>query len=314
MNTFTSFDGVRLAYHDEGEGPTVILLHGFGVDGLGQFGDFERILPLAEKRQEMFRQVFGGALPLPNPPLEGRPGMVCALRAAGVRTILPDMRGFGRSDKPREKAAYENSAMARDVAALIGHLRLDAVDVIGFSMGAGVAARLLILRPPQVKSAILAGFGDYAIEDHVMEFPKSWPVPDSVPRPITARVWLEEGAKILEKGEMVPGHLASANLIGCRVTGTDPKVMAAVIRGALMNSLPTDGLGRVDVPVLILNGKADAANQKIAGILKAIPTARAAECEGDHSSTPYQPTFQQAVVQFFEEQWRLRGCVRTPQS
>src|SRR5580693_4418505 len=74
---------------------------------------FERMLPLAEKRQEMFRQVFGGALPLPNPPLEGRPGMVRALRAAGVRTILPDMRGFGRSDKPREKAAYENSAMAR---------------------------------------------------------------------------------------------------------------------------------------------------------------------------------------------------------
>jgi pimeloyl-ACP methyl ester carboxylesterase len=199
--------------------------------------------------------------------------------------------------------------MARDVAALIDHLRLDAVDVIGFSMGAGVAARLLILRPPQVKSAILAGFGDYAIEDHVMEFPKSWPVPDSVPRPITARVWLEEGAKILEKGEMVPGHLASANLIGCRVTGTDPKVMAAVIRGALMNSLPTEGLGRVDIPVLILNGKADAANQKIAGILKAIPTARAAECEGDHSSTPYQPTFQQAVVQFFEEQRRLRRAI-----
>jgi pimeloyl-ACP methyl ester carboxylesterase len=30
VNTFTSFDGVRIAYHDEGEGPAVILLHGFG--------------------------------------------------------------------------------------------------------------------------------------------------------------------------------------------------------------------------------------------------------------------------------------------
>jgi pimeloyl-ACP methyl ester carboxylesterase len=50
--------------------------------------------------------------------------------------------------------------MARDVAALIHHLRLDAVDVIGFSMGAGTAARLLLLHPPQVMSAILAGFGD----------------------------------------------------------------------------------------------------------------------------------------------------------
>ncbi|MBZ5584711.1 MAG: hypothetical protein LAQ30_21370 [Acidobacteriia bacterium] len=69
MNTFTSFDGIRIAYHDEGEGPAVILLHGGYLDGLGQFGEFERILPLAEKRQEMFRQVFGRALPLPNPPL-----------------------------------------------------------------------------------------------------------------------------------------------------------------------------------------------------------------------------------------------------
>jgi hypothetical protein len=77
-----------------------------------------------------------------------------------------------------------------------------------------------------------------------------------------------------------------------------------------MESLPVEALQQVNIPVLILNGKADAANQKIAGLLKAIATARVGECEGDHSSTPYQPTFQQAVVQFFQEQWRLRGCVR----
>ena len=82
MNTFKSFDGIQIAYHDEGEGPAVILLHGFGVDGLGQFGDFERILPILEKRQEMFRKVFGGAPALPDPPLEGRPGMVRARNQA----------------------------------------------------------------------------------------------------------------------------------------------------------------------------------------------------------------------------------------
>ena len=111
--------------------------------------------------------------------------------------------------------------MARDVAALIDHLCLTAVDVVGFSMGAGTAARLLLLHPPQVKSAILAGIGDYVIEETAMEFPKEWPVPDSVPRPITVRVWAEEGARILEQGEIVPGHLASANLIAARVTGAD---------------------------------------------------------------------------------------------
>jgi pimeloyl-ACP methyl ester carboxylesterase len=306
VNTFVSFDGTRIAYHDEGEGPAVILLHGFGVDGLGQYGDFERIRPILEKRQEMFKEVFGGAPPLPDPPVERRPGMVRALRAAGARTIVPDMRGFGASDKPREVAAYADSALARDVLALIEHLRLDAADVIGFSMGAGTTTRLLTLQPPQVKSAIIAGVGDYALEDGVLEFPKNWPVPDSVPRPITRRVWAEEGAKILEEGEIVPGHLASAALIAARVTGADPKVLAAVIRGAVAPAWPTEALRKINVPVLILNGKTDVANQKVDRLLEEIPTARSGECDGDHHSAPYQPSFQQAVVQFFEEQWRRR--------
>jgi pimeloyl-ACP methyl ester carboxylesterase len=306
VHTFTSFDGLHIAYHDEGEGATVLLLHGFGVDALGQFGDFERIRPRLEKRQQMFREVFGGAPPLPNPPAEGRPGLAHALRAAGARTILPDMRGFGASDKPREKEAYADSAMARDVLALIEHLRLDTVDVIGFSMGCGTTARLLMLRPPQVKSAILAGVGDYVIHDTEMDFPKSWPIPDSVPRPITGRVWAEEGAKILERGQVVPGHLASASLIAARVGGADPKVLAAVIRGAVAPMWPADPLRTIDVPVLILNGKSDAANQKVARLLEEIPTARFEACEGDHHSTPYQPTFHQAVVAFFREQWRHR--------
>ena len=73
MNTFRSFDGIQIAYHDEGKGPAVILLHGGYLDGLGQFGDFERILPLAERRQAMFREVFGGALRFPILPSRGGP-------------------------------------------------------------------------------------------------------------------------------------------------------------------------------------------------------------------------------------------------
>jgi len=90
IKAFTSFDGIQIAYHDQGEGRAVILLHGGFVDGLGQFGEFERILPILERRQEM-SQLFGGALPLPDPPLEGRPGVARALLAAGARVVLPDI-------------------------------------------------------------------------------------------------------------------------------------------------------------------------------------------------------------------------------
>lgn len=309
MNTFVSFDGSRIAYHDEGEGRAVILLHGYGVDGLGQFGHLDRILPLLEKRRELFLETFGGDLPLPDPPLEGRPGIIPPLLASGARAIVPDMRGFGASSKPREAAAYADFAMARDVIALIEHLQLDAVDVVGFSMGAGTAARLLVLRPPQVKSAVLAGIGDYVIEGAVLEFPKSWPIPEHLPRPLTHKIWAEEGARVLERGEIVPGHLASAHVIAARITGADPKVLAAVIRGAVAEQVTAEQFNRICVPVLVLNGNADVANQNTARLLKEIPTACLGTCEGDHHSTPYQPTFQQAVVAFLERQWQQRSSV-----
>lgn len=307
MKTFASFDGALIAYHDEGDGAPVILLHGYGVDGSGQFGSFERILPLLEQRQRLFIEAFGGAPPLPDPPAEGRAGIIPPLLAANARVILPDLRGFGTSAKSREVAFYSDWAMARDVIALIEHLHLDAVDVVGFSMGAGTAARLVILGPPQVKSAILAGIGDYAVEGAVLEFPKNWPVPEHLPKPLTHKLWAEEGARVLDQGEIVPGHLGSAHVIAARVTGADPKVLAAVIRGAVADQMTSEQLNRIRVPVLVLNGKGDVANQKTARLLDEISTASLGECDGDHSSTPYQPSFHQAVVGFLERQWRKRA-------
>jgi pimeloyl-ACP methyl ester carboxylesterase len=198
--------------------------------------------------------------------------------------------------------------MAHDVTALIKHLHLDAVDVVGFSMGAGTAARVVILGPPQVKSAILAGIGDYAIEGTVLEFPKNWPVPEHLPKPLTHKIWAEEGARVLEKNELVAGNLGSAHVIAARVTRADPMVLAAVIRGAVADQMTAKQLNRIRVPVLVLNGKSDVANQKTARLLEEIPTANLGECEGDHNSTPYQPSFHQAVVGFLERQWRERAA------
>ena len=47
-------------------------------------------------------------------------------------------------------------------------------------------------------------------------------------------------------------------------------------------------------------------HEKVFGFLKEIRTALA-QCEGDHRSTGFQPTFHRAVVEFFHEQWRLRA-------
>ena len=113
---------------------------------------------------------------------------------------------------------------------------------------------------------------------------------------------------MLEKNELVPGNLGSAHVIAARVTGADPKVLAAVIRGAVADQMTAEQLNRIRVPVLVLNGKGDVANQQTERLLKEIPIGTLGECEGDHHSTPYQPSFHQAVVGFLERQWRERAA------
>jgi pimeloyl-ACP methyl ester carboxylesterase len=306
QRSFTSFDGTKLAYFDEGDGPAVVLLHGFGLDGMDNFGPFDRFLPKLERSLALIRERMGAAPPLPELPAEGKPGLAAHLRAAGARVIVPDMRGFGASDKPRDTQAYADSAMARDVIALVRHLGLDAVDILGFSMGSVAAAKLLALGAPRVRSAVLSGVAQYILEGEFMELPKHYPVPDGLTTPFTGRPHAEAQAKMLDALANNTEKPASLSAILLRAAGGDPKILAAVVRGAVGEPVPVEPLRQVKVPVLVLNGKADLANQSVARLLEVIPNARAACCDGDHHTSPWYPSFQRAVVDFFTPHWPAR--------
>jgi pimeloyl-ACP methyl ester carboxylesterase/DNA-binding transcriptional MerR regulator len=306
--SFASFDGTKIAYSDEGDGPAVVLLHGFGVDGLDNFGHFDRLLPKLERTRALLREQFGAAPPLLEPPAEGRPGLAARLREAGARVIVPDMRGFGASDKPQDTRTYADSAMARDVIALVRHLGVDAVDVLGFSMGSVTAAKMLALGAPQVRSAVLAGVSQYILEGEMADLPKHYPVPDGLTRPFTMRAHAEALANLVESAGNDTDKPKSPSAILVRSTGGDPKVLAAVLRGAMAEQVPVEALRQAKVPVLVLNGKADLANQAVARLLEVIPNAHSESCDGDHHTTPWYPSFQQAVINFFAAQWRARGA------
>ncbi|MGA8724573.1 MAG: alpha/beta hydrolase [Acidimicrobiales bacterium] len=125
MDRFTSFDGVELAYQVTGEGPPVVLLHGFAADS---------------ERNWV------------------RPGVAGAIESANRQTVLLDARGHGRSEKPHEPAAYAGGAMARDVVCLLEHLGLENVDVCGYSMGARTAMTLAA-NGDRVRTAVFGGVG-----------------------------------------------------------------------------------------------------------------------------------------------------------
>jgi pimeloyl-ACP methyl ester carboxylesterase len=124
-NRFKSFDGVELSYRVQGDGPRVLLLHGFAAD--------------SEKNWI-------------------RPHVVEALEAAGRQTIALDARGHGLSEKPHEPSAYANGAMVRDVEALLDHLDIEKIDVCGYSMGA-MTTYAFVGRDARARSAVLGGVG-----------------------------------------------------------------------------------------------------------------------------------------------------------
>ncbi len=57
-------------------------------------------------------------------------------------------------------ADYRSDLMARDAANLLGRLAIERADVMGYSMGARIAAFLALGRPDLVRSLILGGLGD----------------------------------------------------------------------------------------------------------------------------------------------------------
>jgi len=129
LHQIDSFDGIRIAYLDRGEGAPVLLLHGFAADHRGNWE---------------------------------APGIIDALVAAGRRVIALDARGHGASDKPHDPAAYADPAMERDPQSVLDRLGIAQADVAGYSMGAMTAARLAASEPSRVRSMILAGVGGNA--------------------------------------------------------------------------------------------------------------------------------------------------------
>jgi pimeloyl-ACP methyl ester carboxylesterase len=114
-------DGTELYYKDWGRGEPIVLLHGWPLTG-DTFDD--AALRLVE---------------------------------AGKRCIIPDRRGFGRSDQPWD--GYDYDTFSDDVAAILEDAGVqEPVSLVGFSMGGGEVARFLSKQGKgRVRNAVLIG-------------------------------------------------------------------------------------------------------------------------------------------------------------
>ena len=84
---------------------------------------------------------------------------VPALVAAGFRTIAPDLRGFGESDRPSGVADYAVSRSIADVLSVLDALEVERPHVVGHDWGAGVAWALAALVPERVDRVVVMSVG-----------------------------------------------------------------------------------------------------------------------------------------------------------
>ncbi|MGH6747793.1 MAG: alpha/beta fold hydrolase [Methyloceanibacter sp.] len=248
MPSFDS-DGVEIAYFDEGEGEPLLLIHGFASNIAANWVD---------------------------------PGWVRTLTQSGCRVIALDNRGHGRSEKLYDPEVYGAPLMAEDARRLLDHLGITRADVLGYSMGARIAAFLTLAHPERVRSLILGGLGINMVRGVV----GSGPIAKALEAP---------------RIEDVTNDTARSFRAFAEQTKSDLKALAACIRGPREKITP-ERLATIAVPTLIAVGSKDVIAGSGAELATLIPGAQFLDIPGrDHMRAVGDATFKQGVLDFLTQ-------------
>ncbi len=215
---------IEIHYEDHGAGQPVVLIHGYPLSGRA----WDRQVPV--------------------------------LLEAGHRVITYDRRGFGQSDQPG--VGYDYDTLAADLVALLEHLDLWDVVLVGHSMGTGEVTRYL------------GAYGSGRVAKGVLVSPippfllQTIDNPDGVPQSVFDRfvqaaqsdtpAWMKGFLDNFYNADILRGTLVSDEAYQASLSlATSASAIAAV---ACISSWATDfraDLPRIDVPMLVVQGDAD---------------------------------------------------------
>ncbi len=251
MEAVTSFDGTQIAVSlrglDGGSEHVVLLLHGFASDHVGNWV---------------------------------APGIVDALTARGRAVIAPDARGHGSSDTPHEPEAYAHDTLVRDARAVLDAYGVESVDVVGYSMGALVAARLVAV-DSRTRSLVLGGAaGDLRR-----------PPTDSGDGGLAAALLVDDPDRITHPVGRAFRDFADRS-------GADRHALAAFERStALQDDVD---FAAIAVPTLVLIGDRDHRAGSPDALATHIAGTRVERIAGDHLGAPANPAFARALTTFLD--------------
>ncbi len=238
---FTAKDSTPIYYEVHGRGRPVILVHGF----MNTCENWKK------KR------------------------LVDTLLKSGYEVVLIDLRGNGRSGKPHTAGAYAHDAEAKDIMQLISLLQLPSYDVVGYSRGSIITARLLVL-DKQVHKAVLGGMGEQFTNPE-------WPRRIAFYHALAADT-------VAELHAMVDN---------AKKAGLD--IQALAYQQKEQPSTSAKALAGVRIPVAVVCGDKDSANGKGATLAAMIPGAKFMHVPGEHNTAWQTKEFADSVINFLKE-------------
>ncbi|ESR25148.1 alpha/beta fold hydrolase [Lutibaculum baratangense] len=248
MQHFDS-DGVDIAYDDVGEGAPILLIHGFASNSRVNWVDT---------------------------------GWVKDLVRAGRRVVTVDNRGHGESEKLYDPEMHGSDIMAEDADRLLRHLEIEKADVVGYSMGARIAAFLAMRHPERVQSVVFSGLGINMIRG----------VGES--EPIARALEAEDASGISDPNAWAFRKFADQ-------TKSDRKALAACIRSA-RQPITEEQVATIQVPVLVAVGSGDDVGGSAEELSRLIPNGQAFVIEGrNHMQAVGDRTHKAAVLEFLRD-------------
>ena len=243
---FFDSNGVRIRYVEQGQGPAIVLMHGYS-------GTLDRHF------------IANG---------------VFANLAKDHRAIAIDLRGHGKSGKPHDPKAY-GEEFARDVVRLLDHLKIQRAHVAGYSLGAFIAGRLATLDPERLISVIyIAGlpmrdtsFMEPFAAESIKELESDMPFRSLV-------------LALQPPGAKPPPDEEIRKLVAPLVAANDVKAFAALWRGYKTLAVTDTQLAAVRVPSIVITGSDDLNAAGIPELNKLHPRIKTVVVEGAQHGGP----------------------------
>jgi pimeloyl-ACP methyl ester carboxylesterase len=257
---FFEHEDCSLHYEEYGQGDPLLLVHGLGSSSR----DWEHQVPAF---------------------------------AAHYRVIVVDVRGHGRSDKPQER--YSMAGFARDVEALIEHLGLGPVHLLGLSMGGMIGFQLAVDKPQLLRSLCIVNSAPEvkvrSLND-VWQYGKRWVLSRVLSMGTLGKAI---GQNLFPRPEQADLRRKAAE----RWAQNDKRAYLASF-DAIIGWGVQERLGRISCPTLIISADRDYTPVALKqAYVKLIPDARLVVIENSRHATPLdQPeVFNRTVLEFLSQ-------------